>query len=61
MPEFALLSGEHATLEDLIVGILIRNGDIVTPVKRWRGDIRCRGGRIVELAEALDAGSEDEV
>jgi len=61
MPEFALLSGKHATLEDLIVGILIRNGDIVTAEKRWRGDIRCRNGRIVELAEALDPGSEDEV
>ncbi|MGB5295885.1 MAG: dihydropyrimidinase [Thermoanaerobaculia bacterium] len=61
MPEFALLSGKHATLEDLIVGILLRNGDIVTAERRWRGDIRCRGGRIVELAEALDAGSEDEV
>ena len=61
MPGFALLSGEHATTEDLKVGILIRNGDIVTPVRRWRGDIRCRDGRIVELAEALDPGSEDEV
>ena len=43
------------------MGILIRNGDIVTAERRWRGDIRCRDGRIVELAEALDPGSEDVV
>ena len=43
------------------MGILIRNGDIVTAQKRWRGDIRCREGRIVELAEALEPDSEDEV
>ena len=43
------------------MGILIRNGDIVTGQQRWRGDIRCRDGRIVELAKALAPGSEDEV
>jgi dihydropyrimidinase len=43
------------------MGILIRNGDIVTAQKRWRGDIRCHEGRIVELGEALEPGSNDEI
>ena len=43
------------------MGILIRNGDIVTAQKRWRGDIRCHEGRIVELGEALESHSEDEI
>ena len=43
------------------MGILIRNGDIVTVQKRWRGDIRCREGRIVELGESLEAGSDEEI
>jgi len=42
------------------VGILIQNGDIVTAEKRWRGDIRCRHGQIVELAEALEPATEEE-
>ena len=61
MPEFTLLSRGHATLEEVIVGILIRNGDIVTAQKLWRGDLRCREGRIVELGEVLEPDSEDEV
>ena len=43
------------------MGILIRNGDIVTGQKRWRGDIRCHEGRIVELGEALEPGPKDEI
>ena len=43
------------------MGILIRNGDIVTVQKRLRGDIRCREGRIVELGESLEAGSDEEI
>jgi dihydropyrimidinase len=43
------------------MGILIRNGDIVTAQKRWRGDIRCHEGRIVELGEALEPSPKDEI
>ena len=41
------------------MAILIKNGEIVTAERRWRGDIRCRGGRIVELGENLEAGTEE--
>lgn len=40
--------------------ILVKGGEIVTAERRWRGDIRCRGGRIVELGGELDpAGGEE--
>ena len=39
-------------------GLLIRGGDIVTAESRWRGDIRCRNGRIVELGSEADGGLE---
>jgi len=43
-----------------VSGLLIRGGDIVTAEKRWRGDIRCRGGRVVELGVALEPSSDEE-
>jgi len=43
------------------VGLLIRNGDIVTAERRWRGDIRCREGRIVDIGEGLKKESGEEV
>ncbi len=42
------------------MGVLLQNGTVVTARRRWVGDVRCRGGRIVELGEGLaaDAGEE---
>ena len=34
-------------------GLLVQNGDIVTAADRWRGDVRIRDGRIVELGAHL--------
>ena len=61
MPELAVPAGRYASREDLIVGILIQNGDIVTAQQCWHGDIRCHEGRIVELAEVLEPESGEEV
>ena len=43
------------------MGLLIRNGDIVTAERRWRGDIRCGEGRIVEIGEGLERDSGEEL
>lgn len=43
------------------MGLLIRNGTIVTPLDAWRGDVLCREGRIADLGRRLEAGAEDEV
>jgi dihydropyrimidinase len=43
------------------MGVLIKNGNIVTANDGWTGDVRCEDGRIVELGEGLDAGAGDEV
>lgn len=40
--------------------ILIQNGNIVTAHERWRGDIRCRDRRIVELGTGLVAEPGEE-
>ena len=40
-------------------GLLVRQGDIVTAERRWRGDIRCRDGSIVELGARLEAGGDE--
>lgn len=40
-------------------GLLIRGGDIVTAERRWRGDVRCHGGAIIELGEALESAGEE--
>ena len=36
------------------MAILIRGGEIVTAETRWRGDVRCRSGKIVEIGGVLD-------
>ena len=36
------------------MGLLIKGGEIVTATKRWRGDVRCREGKIVEIGNVLD-------
>lgn len=43
------------------MSLLIRNGDIVTSERRWRGDIRCREGRIVEIGEELERESGEQL
>jgi len=45
----------------LIVSLLIKHGDIITAERRWRGDIRCREGRIVELGEGLEKEPGEEM
>jgi dihydropyrimidinase len=40
---------------------LIRGGTIVTSTGRRRADVLCRGGRIVEIAEGLDAPAGSDV
>jgi len=43
--------------------LLIQNGDLITPERRFRGDVRCRDGRIVEVGEGLEpaAGEQEDV
>lgn len=41
--------------------LLIRDGDLVTGERRWRADIRCRKGRIVEIGEALERQPGEEL
>ncbi len=43
------------------MGVLIKNGDIVTALDRWVGDIACRDGRIVALGADLAAEPGDQV
>jgi dihydropyrimidinase len=38
--------------------LLVRGGTLVTPQGARRADVRCRGGRIVEVAPGLDADDE---
>lgn len=40
--------------------LLIQHGEIVTPERRWRGDIRCRGGQIVEVGDGLEPATGEE-
>ncbi len=42
------------------MSLLVKHGEIVTAERRWRGDIRCREGQIVEIGENLgrEAGEE---
>ena len=44
-----------------VMGLLIKNGEIVTAENRWRGDIRCQAESIVELGVDLDSLSGEEV
>ncbi len=43
------------------MGILIRGGTLVTALDRWKADVRCEGGKIVEIGKGLQAGAKDEV
>ncbi len=43
------------------MGLLIRNGTIVTATDRWQGDILCREGRIAALGASLEGSPEDEL
>lgn len=40
-------------------GLLLRGGDIVTVDRRWRGDVRCGDGRILELGADLEPAGEE--
>lgn len=43
------------------MSLLIQGGEIVTAERRWRGDVRCRGGKIVEVGESLKRGVGEEL
>lgn len=43
------------------MGLLIKNGTVVTALDRWVGDVLCRDGRIAALGPGLEAGAGDEV
>jgi dihydropyrimidinase len=36
-----------------VSALLIQNGELVTAERRFRGDVRCRDGRIVEVGTGL--------
>jgi len=42
-----------------VPSLLIQNADLVTSEDRFRGDVRCREGRIVEVGEELEPASGD--
>ncbi len=43
------------------MGVLIKNGTIVTSIDRYRADIRCEEGKIVAIEPELEAQSGDEI
>jgi dihydropyrimidinase len=43
------------------MGLLIKNGTVVTALDRWVGDVYCRDGAIAALGPGLAAASGDEV
>ena len=43
------------------MGILIKNGTIVTAIDKYVGDVRCAGGTIVELGTGLQSASGEEL
>ncbi len=43
------------------MGLLIRNGEIVTASERYKADIWCEGETITRIAPGLEAGPDDEV
>jgi dihydropyrimidinase len=43
------------------VGLLVKGGEIVTAERRWRGDVRCRDGQIVEVGGVLEWGPGEEL
>lgn len=42
------------------MGILIKNGTIVTAIDKYQGDVYCDGGKIVAIGIDLEAGSTDQ-
>ena len=36
------------------MALLVKGGEIVTAERRWRGDVRCREGQIVEVGGVLE-------
>ena len=42
------------------MSLLIKGGEIVTAERRWRGDVRCRDGKIVEVGGVLEWGPGEE-
>lgn len=45
----------------MTVGLLIKGGEIVTAERRWRGDVRCREGKIVEVGGVLEWAPGEEL
>lgn len=43
------------------MGILIKNGEIVTTSERYVGDVLCQDGKIVAVGPNLEGGAQDEV
>jgi dihydropyrimidinase len=43
------------------MGILIKNGNVVTALDQWTGDVRCVDGTITELGVGLQPAAGDEV
>jgi dihydropyrimidinase len=46
---------------DIMSGLLIRNGHVITAVDDYRADIFCRDGRIVQIGEDLSVGDNVEI
>jgi dihydropyrimidinase len=44
-----------------MMGVVIKNGTLVTALDQWVSDVRCEDGKIVEIGPDLDANSGDEV
>lgn len=43
------------------MGLLIKNGEIVTASDRYVADVRCEGGRIADIGAKLEKGAGDEL
>ena len=43
------------------MGVLIKNGKVVTADDSWTGDVRCRAGRIVEVGPELEAAASEQL
>ena len=43
------------------MGVLIRNGEIVTASDRYIADVQCDGGKVVAIGSNLDKRAGDQV
>ncbi len=43
------------------MGVLIKNGEVVTASEQYVADVRCEGGRIVDIGTGLEKSAGDEV